>query len=119
MSVLSQFGVLMLSLLIGTLLKMIIPIPIPATVYGMIGLFILLKIKKIKVEQVEPVSNRLLEILAFLFVPAGVGMINEFDNLKGHILVVCAIIFISNFLTLFVTGHVVQYIQKRGKKYDK
>ena len=119
MSALSQVGVLMISLLIGTLLKMVIPIPIPATVYGMIVLFILLKLKTIKVEQVEPISSKLLANLAFLFVPAGVGMINEFDNLKGHVIVVCAIIFISNFLTLFVTGHVVQFIQKRGKKNDK
>lgn len=119
MSTLSQVGILMLTLLIGTLLKMVIPIPVPATVYGMIILFILLRSKLVKVEKVEPVSNVLLANLAFLFVPAGVGMINEFKTLEGHLLAVIGILFVSNFLTLFVTGHVVQLIQKRGKKDDK
>ncbi len=119
MSLLSQVGVLMISLLIGTLLKMVIPIPVPITVYGMIVLFILLKVKAVKVDDVEPVSSKLLGNLAFLFVPAGVGMINEFKTLEGHLLVVFGIIILSNFLTLFVTGHVVQLIQKRGKKNDK
>lgn len=119
MSTLRQVGVLMVTLLIGTLLRLVIPVPVPATVYGMIILFILLRAKVVKVESIEPVSNVLLANLAFLFVPAGVGMITEFKTLEGHLLAVLGIIFISNFLTLFVTGHVVQLLQKRGKKNDK
>lgn len=119
MSSLIQVGVLMLTMLVGTVLKELIPVPVPATIYGMILLFILLKAKVIKVHDIEPISSRLLAVLAFLFVPAGVGMINEFNSLKGHIVVVFLAIFLSNFITLFVTGHVVQIIQKRGNKHDK
>ena len=119
MSTLIQVGVLMLTMLIGTILKELIPIPVPATIYGMIILFILLKTKIVKISDIEPISSRLLAVLAFLFVPAGVGMINEFASLKGHIAVVIIAIFLSNFATLFVTGHVVQLIQKRGQKNDK
>lgn len=116
MSVLAQIGVLMVSLLVGTLLRLVIPFPIPATVYGMIVLFILLKINVVKVEKIEPVSSRLLANLAFLFVPAGVGMITEFKTLEGSLVKVLLIIIISNIITFIVTGHVVQFIQRRLKK---
>lgn len=116
MSLLIQWGVLIFTMLIGTILKGLIPIPVPATVYGMIILFILLKSGLVKVEDIEPVSAGLLGVLAFLFVPAGVGMINEFDTLRGHILTVFGAIFLSNLITLFVTGHVVQFIQKKKKE---
>ena len=116
MSALAQIGVLMVSLLVGTLLRLVIPFPIPATVYGMIVLFILLKINAVKVEKIEPVSSRLLANLAFLFVPAGVGMITEFKTLEGSLVKVLLIIIISNIITFIVTGHVVQFIQGRLKK---
>lgn len=116
MSILAQFGILMVSLLVGTLLRLVIPFPIPATVYGMIVLFILLKINLVKVDDVEPVSSKLLANLAFLFVPAGVGMITEFKTLEGSLVKVLLIILISDSITFIVTGHVVQFIQGRLKK---
>lgn len=112
MGKLYQFGIYVFILFIGLGLKMIIPAPIPPAVYGMIILFSMLSFNLIKADDIKPVTNKLLDIMPFLFVPAGVAMINEIDKLKGKILVVLITIFITTFLILFVTGHVVQFVQK-------
>lgn len=112
MDKLYQFGLYIFILFIGLFLKMIIPAPIPPAVYGMIILFAMLSLKIVKTEEIEPVTTKLLDIMPFLFVPAGVAMINEIDKLKGKILLILVLIFITTFLILFVTGHVVQLVQK-------
>ena len=116
MSKLYQFGIYILILFIGLALKTVVPAPIPPAVYGMIILFIMLSVKIIKADDIKPVTNKLLDIMPFLFVPAGVAMINEIEKLKGKIIFVLITIFITTFLIMFVTGHVVQLVQKLTSK---
>lgn len=112
MEKLYQFGLYVFILFLGLFLKMVIPAPIPPAVYGMMILFLMLSLNLIKTDDIKPVTTKLLDIMPFLFVPAGVAMINEIDKLKGKILLILVLIFITTFLILFVTGHVVQLVQK-------
>ncbi len=118
MGKLYQFGLYILILFIGLFLKIVIPAPIPPAVYGMIILYLFLSLKIVKTKDIEPVTTRLLDIMPFLFVPAGVAMINEIGRLRGKILLILVTIFITTFLILFVTGHVVQLVQKLVSKKE-
>ena len=54
--------------LLGEALSRLIPLPIPAAVYGLVLLFLALCLKLVKVEHISKISNFLLTILPFLFV---------------------------------------------------
>lgn len=118
MGKLYQFGLYILILFIGVFLKSVIPAPIPPAVYGMIILYLLLSLKVIKPKTIKPITEKLLDIMPFLFVPAGVAMINEIGNLKGQILLILLLLFITTFIILFVTGHVVQIVQRALEKKE-
>ncbi|MBP2024548.1 CidA/LrgA family protein [Peptoniphilus stercorisuis] len=118
MHTLYQFGVYIGVLFAGLVLREIIPATIPAPVYGMILLFLLLSFKIVKADSIKPVTTRLLDIMPFLFVPTGVAMINEMDNVKGKVLLILLMLFITTFIVLFVTGHVVQIVQRALEKRE-
>ncbi len=83
------------------IIKNIIPLPIPSSIYGMIILFFLLLLKIIKPSDIEDVADFLIAIMGIMFIPAGVGVINNFDNIM---LMLAAIIISIIFLTIIVMG---------------
>ena len=55
------------------------PIPMPASVIGLVLMFIALTTGVIKLEQVEAVGTALTNNIGFLFVPAGISVINSLE----------------------------------------
>lgn len=55
------------------LIKYFVPLPVPASIYGLLLLFALLKSGLLKLEQIEDVGNLLLELMPLLLVPADAG----------------------------------------------
>ena len=108
MKVLRQFGTILVILLLGEGIRMSTGISIPGTVIGMVILFILLMTKVIKLENIDMISKFLLDHLAFLFVPAGVGLISSLDVIGSAWLPIMMIVIISTVLVVGVTGWTVQ-----------
>ena len=52
------------------IIKYFVPLPVPASIYGLILLFILLKSGILKLGQIEDVGGLLLELMPLLLVPA-------------------------------------------------
>lgn len=113
MKVLRQFGTILIILLLGEGIRMSTGISIPGTVIGMVILFILLMTKVIKLENIDMISKFLLDHLAFLFVPAGVGLIASLDVIGGAWLPIMMIVIISTVLVVGVTGWTVQLLKGR------
>ena len=65
---------------LGELLKSIIPLSIPASIYGMVLLFLALELKILKVSDIKETSNFLIEIMPLMFVPAGVGLLDSWGT---------------------------------------
>jgi holin-like protein len=82
MKIIKQFGIIFSLCWISVILEKYIPFPIPATVIGLILLFICLVTGLLKIEHIKEKSDFLLGNMAFFFVPAAVGIINYFDLLK-------------------------------------
>ena len=72
-------------LFLGAALKEVIPLPIPASMFGLFLLFIALNFKIIKLEWVERGANWLLAELLLFFVPSAVGIVNydEIFSVQG------------------------------------
>ena len=63
-----QFMIILFLSFLGELLKYMIPISIPARIYGMILLFLALEFKILKVSDIKETSNFLIEIMPLMFV---------------------------------------------------
>ena len=108
----------------GELLNAILPLPVPASVYGLIIMFLLLSTKIIKVEQVEKVSEYLMSIMPLFFIEPTVGIMNSYGLVKGKILPLFVACFLSFAAVVVVTGSVSQGIiryqrKKKGEKKDE
>ena len=117
-----QAGIIATICFIGELLHFFIPLPVPASVYGMVILFVLLCLKVIKLPharpQVEEVADWLLSIMPIFFIAPSVGLIKSFDSIKGQVLPLIFICFISTILVTALTGLIAQgviYLQKKKK----
>ena len=74
MKYLKEFAVILGITLAGEWMNHVLPLPVPAGVYGLFLMLLLFCTKALKLEQVEAAGNFLLEIMPVLFVPAAVGL---------------------------------------------
>ena len=85
-------------------MEKILPFAFPASVIGMILLFICLLAGVLKIEHIQEKADFLLENMAFFFVPAGVSIINYFDVLKSTWIQLVIICVTSTVVTFVVTA---------------
>ena len=120
MKYLKQFLIIILVSCIGEVLNYLIPLPIPATIYGLIIMLALLILKIIPLHAVKETAEFLIEIMPVMFIPAGVGLIVYWTQLKKILLPVCVIIIVSSILVMMVTGKVSDFlIRMKGAKKDE
>lgn len=116
MKYLKQFFIILLISFLGEVLKQWIPLPIPASIYGMILLFAALEFKVIKVSDVKETSAFLIEIMPVMFIPPGVGLLESWGVLKPIWVEVIIITIVSTVIVMAVSGVVTQAIIRKGKK---
>ena len=102
------------------ILKYILPLPIPASIYGMIILFLGLMTKVIKLESVKETGKFLIEIMPIMFIPAGVGLMTTWGVLQPILLPGSIITAVTIITVMVATGWVSQIIiRKAGKKKNE
>lgn len=115
MKYVTQLGIIAGISFVGELLYIAVPLPVPASVYGLLLLFLLLMCKVIKLEQIEDTADFFLGIMPILFISPSVSLITSIDLMKGNILAIILITFLSTVMTTIVTGLVSQAVI-RGKE---
>lgn len=100
---------------VGELLHVWLPLPVPASVYGMILLFLCLCLKIIKEEQIRETADFLLLIMPVLFIGPGVGIIDNYTSISDAILPFIITVFVTTVIVMAVTGLVAQAIIRRTK----
>ena len=116
MKYLAPLTIILAVSLVSEALGYFIPLPVPASVYGLVIMFLLLWTKVIKLSQVENVADFFLQIMPFFFVAPTVGLITSFDAIRGNVLWLVLMCFISTVVTIAVTGTVAQLVMKLMKK---
>lgn len=104
---------------IGEIISIMISsyIAIPGSVIGMVLLFFALHFKLVAIEQVEEVGSWLTDNMAFLFVPAGVGLMTQFSVLGGNVWwQLLIIMFVTTALMMWCVGTVVQKMKNKNDK---
>lgn len=110
-----QIGVISTIAFIAEILHFVIPFPIPASVYGMAILFFCLCFGLIKIEMVEDVADWILSIMPIFFIAPTVGLIEAFGDIKGQVIPLVLICFISTVIVTAVTGLIAQGIIRLRK----
>lgn len=98
------------------IIKFFVPLPVPASIYGLILLFILLKSGALKLEQIENVGGLLLELMPLLLVPASVSFLTVLDTIQAMLLPVLVMGFIGTMAVMAVTGRVSQRMIRRKER---
>ena len=113
-----QFGIIMFVTFLGEFLHCLIPLPIPASIYGLLLMLAGLMTKVIKLEQVKIAADFLIEIMPLMFIPAGVGLITSWSQLQSFLVPLLVITVVSTFVVMIVTGKVTDFLisRKEGKK---
>ena len=120
MKYINQFLIILLISFLGEILKCLLPLPIPASIYGMIILFLGLMTKVINLESVKETGKFLIEIMPIMFIPAGVGLMITWGVLQPILLPVSIITAVTIITVMVATGWVSQIIiRKSGKKKDE
>lgn len=101
------------------IIKFLLPLPVPASIYGLILLFLLLKSGVLKLEQIEHVGGLLLELMPLLLVPASVSFLTVLDMIQGMLLPVLIMGFVGTVVVMIVTGMISQALVRRDGEEKK
>ena len=99
-----QLAIIIGCLAVGEFMTWLTGISVPSSIIGMLLLTFLLKVKVIKLEWVETISNFLVKNMGFFFVPPGVALMLYFDIIGKEIVPIVLAMTLSTMLVLVVTG---------------
>lgn len=114
-----QFLIIAAFSFIGELLHWFIPLPIPASIYGIVLLFIALELKWVKVSDIREVSSFLIAVMPIMFIPAAAGLMESWGAVKSSVWEYALITIVSTFVVMGVSGAVTQFVIWRGKKNEQ
>ncbi len=119
MKYIKQFLIILAISFLGEVLKYLLPLPIPASIYGMILMFVCLMTGIIKLESVKETGTFLIEIMPVMFIPAGVGLMESWGSVSSILIPIAFITVITIITVMAATGWVSQMIiRKSGDKND-
>jgi holin-like protein len=116
MKYLLQFLLLMCFVFAGEFAYAVIPLPVPASIWGMIFLLIALMARIVKLEQIESVANWFLIIIPVLFVVPAVGIIDAFGEISEIWPQMLMVIGWTYLLSFAATGLIADWLIRRKNK---
>lgn len=111
-----QFLIIMAFAFLGELLHHFIPLSIPASIYGIVLLFLALETKILKVSDIKETSSFLIAIMPLMFLPPAVGVIESWNMLRESWFPYVVVTLISTVVVMGVSGRVTQGIIRKGGK---
>lgn len=112
-----QLAILFGCLALGELLIYLTHVPLPSSILGMLILTLLLKLRVVRLEWVQGLSDFLVANIGFFFVPPGVAIMVYFDIIKAQLWPIVIASVVSTVLVLFTTGWVHEFYGKVVRKY--
>ena len=118
MTWLKQFAIILAVTVLGELLHYLIPAPVPASIYGLVILFVCLQTGVVKVSQIREVSSFLIGIMPLLFVPAAAGLLLVWPAIRQDVVAYLVILVTTTVLVMAAAGRVTQALLRKGGRQD-
>lgn len=119
MRYLKQFTIILLISFLGEVLHYIIPLLIPASIYGLVLMLLALCTGVVKLSSVRETGKFLVDIMPVMFIPAAVGLLESWGILKPVWLPVAVITVVSTVVVMAVSGLVSQLVMRKGEKGEQ
>ena len=117
MKFIRQLAIIMTISFLAELLEILLPLPVTASIYGLVLMLVALVTKLVPLEKVEGAADFLVELLPILFVPSTVSIIANVDALREMLIPLIVICLATTVLIMAVTGRTAQgIIRLEGKK---
>lgn len=119
MKFLRQFSIILLLSFMGEGLRMLLPLPIPASVYGLVLMLLALSTGILKVHHVKETAVFLIEVMPVMFIPAAVGLLDSWQALRPIVVPVLLITAVTTVIVMVVTGQVTQIMIQKGRRKNE
>ena len=103
----------------GELLNTLLPLPVPASVYGMVILLICLCTKVIRLNQIQETADFMLVAMPLVFVGPGVALMEAFGLMKDSLLGVVIISIVSMVFVMILTGLIAQFLVIKKRRLEE
>lgn len=113
MKFMKQLAIIFSISFIAEVLEYVIPLPIAASIYGLVLMLIGLVTHIIPLEKVESAADFLVEIMPLMFIPATAGIMSSVEELKQMLLPLTVILVVTTLLIMIVTGRTAQFLLRR------
>ena len=118
MKYVKQFAMILLVSFAGELLNYLLPLPVPASIYGLVLMIVCLLTGIIKLDAVRDTACFLIEIMPLMFIPAAVGLMASWSVIKENLLAYLVIAVVTTVAVMAVSGLVTQGVLKRNEKWE-
>ena len=123
MKYIKQFALIILMTFLGECLNAVLPLPIPASIYGMVLLFLCLQFGILQLSHVEETADLFLSVMPIFLISPTVSLMSSAEAVKESLFGIFLICVVSTFAVMVVTGLVAQWqirrTQKRGGKINE
>ena len=116
MKLVRQFAIILAFSLAGEALHALLPLPVPASIYGLVLMFLCLMLGVIKLSDVHDTACFLIEIMPIMFIPPAVGLMASWDVIQANLVAYLVIAAVTTIVVMAVSGLVTQAVLKKGKK---
>lgn len=116
MELVFEFARILLFCFAGELCHTLLPLPIPASVYGLLLLLAALRLGAVKLVQVRRAALFLTGVFPLLFVPAAAGVMELWAQLQAMLLPAVLALVPVTVLVMAVSGRVTQYFVRRKER---
>ena len=113
-----QFMIILAISFVGELLHALMPLPVPASIYGLVLMLIGLQTGILPLSAVNEAGGFLIEIMPMLFIPAGAGLMVSWGDLKPVLVPIMITIVVTTVLVMGVSGRTAQFVLKKEEKKD-
>ncbi len=96
--------------LMGEILRAIVPLPIPACIYGIILLYFALITGILRIDQIKATGKFLTGIMPILLIPASVGLMNSWRAMGSVCFQIIGISVFTTFLVMMISGRITQFV---------
>lgn len=119
MRYIKQITIILTISLLGEALRYILPLPVPASIYGLLLMLLALGTGAVKLASVRETGKFLVDIMPVMFIPAAVGLLESWGVLRPVWLPVLLITLVSTVLVMGVSGLVSQAVISRDRKGEE
>lgn len=116
MKYIKQLLIILAFSLAGQFLEKVIPIPVPAAIYGFVLLFLALCLGLLKPEHIDDTANFLIKIMGVFFVAPAVNILAYYEVIAPALVPICIVVISSTIVVFAVAGTITRLLQKKGEQ---